>query len=230
MRKSIPAATLAVMFVCGGFASNSAFAAAAAAGDGDPVKGWYGKAFDSMKDATKPIVVYIYDAKVKTNHTAQLMEGKTFLDNSDVAAKLKSFYCVKLKADTSGSQEKTWPANYISSATGNATLLIMSSDMRSTYQFDKSTPKDMITADNLIKTLEKFLDSEPKDLEKKKKEKEEKEKQLAAANTKKEDDKKNGGLNNIAGIEQKDDTKKDPKKDDPKKPADQPSKPKPLDE
>jgi hypothetical protein len=208
---------------------------AAGAGDGEPVKAWYGKAYESLKDATKPIAVYIYDAKVKANHKAVAMEGKTFLDNSDVASKLKGFICIKLKADPAGTQEKSWPAQYIAGANGNASLILLSSDLRCLCTFDRGTPASDLTSDNLVKALDRVLAAEPKDLEKKKKEEKEKEKQLAAANAKKEDAQKNeaGGLG-IKGItdQNKDDpaaAKKgtDTKKSDPPPAA---NKPKPLDE
>src|SRR5262249_24327227 len=140
-------------------------ALAAAAGDGDPVKAWYGKAYDSLKDVTKPVCVYIYDAKIKANHKAVAMEGKTFLDNSDVASKLKGFVCIKLKADPGGTQEKTWPGQYIAGANGNASLILLSSDLRCLCTFDRNTPASDLTSDSLVKALDRVLAAEPKDLE-----------------------------------------------------------------
>ena len=134
--------------------NSSAFAAA---GDSDLVKGWYAPSFESIKEATQPMIVYIYDAKPKLNHFAEKLESKVFLNNADVAAKVSKFRCIKIKSDS-----KDWPAEWTSGATNGAVLLVMSSDRHHIETFDKND-SSRLTSAMLVSAMDAILAAEPKE-------------------------------------------------------------------
>ncbi len=131
--------------------------AAEAAGEGEAVKGWYAPTFESIKESTQPMIVYIYDAKPKLNHFAIKLEGKTFLNNADVAAKAKKFRCIRVKAD-----EKSWPADWTSGAVNGAVLMVMSSDRKRVETFDKND-SSRLTSAMLLNVMDAILNAEPKE-------------------------------------------------------------------
>jgi hypothetical protein len=130
----------------------------AAAGDSDCVKAWYAPTFESIKESTQPMVIYIYDAKPKLNHFAEKLESKNFLSNSDVADRTKKFRCIKIKVD-----DKNWPGEWTSVAVNGAALMVMSSDRKHIETFDKNTDSSRLTSAALVQTLDSVLNAEPKE-------------------------------------------------------------------
>lgn len=150
--RSFLAATVCVLSLIAVNRSTSA-----AAGDSDVVKGWYAPSFESLKEATQPMIIYIYDAKPKLNHAAEKIEGKTFLNNADVAAKIKKFRCIKLRTDA-----KDWPADWMAAATNGAILMVMSSDRHRVEMFDKND-NTRLTSAVLLGVMDGILNAEPKE-------------------------------------------------------------------
>lgn len=130
---------------------------AAAAGDSDCVKAWYAPTFESIKESTQPIIIYIYDAKPKLNHFAEKLETKV-LTSADVADRVKKFRCIKIKVD-----DKNWPAEWTSVAVNGAALMVMSSDRKHVESFDKNSDSSRLTSAMLVQTLDMILNAEPKE-------------------------------------------------------------------
>jgi len=124
------------------------------AGDGESVKKWKTESADDAKKAAKPICLYIYDPSDKKNVRAKLMEGPSFLGDSGVKSKLKSFECIKLAVTD---DSKGWPASLLESAKSGAAVVLISSDFKNTQSFDNSTAKEGITVPALTATLDAVL-------------------------------------------------------------------------
>jgi hypothetical protein len=127
------------------------------AGESDAVKGWYAPTFESLKDSTQPLIIYIYDAKPKLNHFAEKLESKVFLNNADVATRAKKFRCIRVK-----SEEKSWPAEWTSAATNGAVLIVASSDRKRIEMFDKND-SSRLTSATLVAVMDSVLSAEPKE-------------------------------------------------------------------
>ncbi len=129
-----------------------------APGSSDSVKEWKAEDYAKVKTAAVPFVVYLIDAEDKNHTRAKLFESKTVLEDNNFKTKLQSFQCYKLK--TTDSDAKSWPAEWISRTKNGASLIFSSGDMVQVQIFDKATPKEDITAQNLIAAMDNILNYE----------------------------------------------------------------------
>ncbi|MCY3020347.1 MAG: hypothetical protein NTW87_15115 [Planctomycetota bacterium] len=121
----------------------------------DDPKNWPARDLSAVKAIPSPICVYIKDPRPKKNHEAEMLEGKDFLGNDEVRAKLRAFNRLKIKND--GSDGKGWPPEWMQHAMNGAVLVLSSSDLTKIAIFDKSSPKGALTRDGLSKAADEIL-------------------------------------------------------------------------
>jgi hypothetical protein len=130
------------------------------AGKSDSIKGWPGRDFEAAKSSGIPLCVYFFDPEIKSNPRAKLLEGKGALGNAELRALLPKFTCLKIKTD--GTDYAGWPAPLRNAAKGVATLVLMSSDMRSVISYDRSFQNHQLTPEVVMAGMAKILDYEEK--------------------------------------------------------------------
>jgi hypothetical protein len=130
------------------------------AGKSNSIKSWPGRDFEAAKSAGMPLCVYFFDPEIKSNPRAKLIEGKGALGNAELRAMLPKFICLKIKTD--GTDYTGWPAPLRNAAKGVATLVLMSSDMRSVISYDRSFQNHQITPELVMAGMAKILDYEEK--------------------------------------------------------------------
>jgi hypothetical protein len=111
--------------------------------------------FQDACQAGQPMCVYFYDQNNKRNSMAKLLEGGTLLGNADVAAKLKGFLFLKIRAD--GTDGKGWPSNWTCLAGKQAALVLTTSDGANPIIYHKDMPKEAITSQALLGAIAGIL-------------------------------------------------------------------------
>jgi len=131
------------------------------AGQGDSVAKWGKLDFATAKVEGLPLCIYIYDPEDRNATRAKLLESPNVLGHENLKTKLEGFSRVKLTADTGEGKKfedaKGWPAAWLFGAKSSASLIIASSDLRMTQIYDKNTPKEQITHQNIAAVLESIL-------------------------------------------------------------------------
>ena len=130
------------------------------AGKSDSVKSWSGRDFETAKSAGMPLCVYFFDPETKSNPRAKLLEGRGALGNAELRSKLPKFLCLKIRTD--GTDYAGWPAPLRKAANGSATLVLMSSDLRSVISYDRSFQNNQLTPELVMAGMAKILDYEEK--------------------------------------------------------------------
>lgn len=111
-------------------------------GKSDIVKTWPAKEFQVALTAGKPIAAYIFDPEYKNNYRAKHMEGSAAIANIDVRDALKAFQCMRIKSD--GTDVRGWPKEMLTNAYRSASLVLMSSDGKKVFPFDKRMSNEQI--------------------------------------------------------------------------------------
>lgn len=111
-------------------------------GKSDVVKTWPAMEFQAALQTGKPVAAYIFDPDYKNNYRAKHVEGSAAIANIDVRDALKNFQVLRIKSD--GTDVRGWPKEMLSNAYRSASLVLMSSDGKKVFPFDKRMTNEQI--------------------------------------------------------------------------------------
>ncbi len=119
-------------------------------GKSDVVKGWPAMDFQVALQTDKPICAYIFDPDTKQNPRAKYLEGRDGLASIEVRDALKDFQMLRIKSD--GTDVRGWPKDMLFNAQRSASIIMLSSDGKKVFTFDKRMSNEQIKPSVLAST------------------------------------------------------------------------------
>lgn len=119
-------------------------------GKSDVVKGWPAMDFQVALQTGKPVMAFIFDPDTKQNPRSKYLEGRDALANIDVRDALKDFQCLRIKAD--GTDVRGWPKDMLFNSQRSASIVMLSSDGKKVFTFDKRMSNEQIKPSVLVST------------------------------------------------------------------------------
>lgn len=124
-------------------------------GKSDIVKAWPAMEFQAALQTGKPVAAYIFDPDYKNNYRAKHVEGSAAIANIDVRDALKNFQCMRIKSD--GTDVRGWPKEMLANAYRSASLVLMSSDGKKVFPFDKRMSNEQINPAVLLSAAQTII-------------------------------------------------------------------------